>query len=106
MSAEDPVPARDTAVMAVLAERRMTEEEHLKELEASLRWHPDHIAIHNTLVVLIASDQIEAAAVLRFPRSSLSINRNEHNNSIQLHFYTVLCVKHTILARLLTRGSV
>ena len=84
----------------------MAEEEYLKEKEASLPWHPGHTAIHNILAVLTASDQIEAFVVLRFPRSSLSINRNEHNNSIQLHFYIVLCVKHTIIALLLTRGSV
>ncbi|GCE16631.1 hypothetical protein KDK_04310 [Dictyobacter kobayashii] len=85
MSAEDHVPEEDIAVPSVQGpgEGQRTEAEHQKERVASLLLRPGHTASCNILAVLTTSDLVEAFAVLRFPRSSLSINRNEHNNSIQ-----------------------
>ncbi|GCF07367.1 hypothetical protein KDI_09310 [Dictyobacter arantiisoli] len=65
-----------------LAERRTTAEEYQKETVASLLLHPGHTASRNILAVLMAPDQAETLVVLRFPCSSLSINRDEYNNSV------------------------
>ncbi|GCE24757.1 hypothetical protein KDA_02410 [Dictyobacter alpinus] len=104
MSVEDRVPEEDIFAVAALKKGVKTWEVHQRETEVSLLLRPGHTASRNILVVLMAFDQTKALVVLRFPRSSLSINRNEYNNSVQLHFCTVLCVKHTILAMLLPRG--